>query len=414
MSIVKDPSLAPQGRMKIEWVREFMPALGAIRERMAKEQPFKGMKITMSIHMEAKTAYLATCLQAAGAEVHATGCNPLSTQDDVAAGLASMGVETYAKHGVDAEEYKELLVAALSCHPDLIIDDGGDLLDLLTGDYAALGDRIIGGAEETTTGIHRLHARAREGILPFPMMNVNDAKCKHFYDNKYGTGQSVWDSIMHTTNLLVAGKTVVVAGYGYCGRGVAMRAKGMGANVIVTEIDPIKALEASMDGMRVMPMDKAACEGDLFVTTTGCRDVITKKHFEVMKNNAFLSNAGHFNVEVNAAELEQMAVRVFPRRADIVGYELPDGRVLNLLAEGRLVNLASGNGHPAEIMDTSFSIQALALEYLRYNGKTLGKAVYEIPKEIDDAVSLLKLQGVGMEIDRLTPEQEAYMAGWQV
>lgn len=414
MSIVKDMSLAPQGRMKIAWVQDFMPALGAIRARMEKEQPFKGMKITMSIHMEAKTAFLATCLKAAGAEVHATGCNPLSTQDDVAAGLASLGVETYAKHGVNAEEYKELLVAALSCKPDLIIDDGGDLLDLLTGDYKELGVNIIGGAEETTTGIHRLYARARDGILPFPMMNVNDAKCKHYYDNKYGTGQSVWDSIMHTTNLLVAGKTVVVAGYGYCGRGVAMRAKGMGADVIVTEIDPIKALEASMDGMRVMPMDQAAPQGDLFITTTGCRDVITKKHFEVMKNNAFLSNAGHFNVEVNGEELEQMAVRVFPRRQDIVGYELPDGRVLNLLAEGRLVNLASGNGHPAEIMDTSFSIQALALEYLRYNGKTLGKAVYEIPKEIDDAVSLLKLQGVGMEIDHLTPEQEAYMAGWQV
>ena len=414
MSIVRDPALAAAGRMKIEWVRDFMPALSAIRARMEREQPFRGLKITMSIHMEAKTAYLATCLKAAGAEVHATGCNPLSTQDDVAAGLASLGVETYAMHGVTVEEYTALLVAALSCKPDLIIDDGGDLLELLTGDHKSLGVNMIGGAEETTTGVHRLRARAGAGLLPFPMMNVNDAKCKHYYDNKYGTGQSVWDAIMHTTNLLVAGKTVVVAGYGYCGRGVAMRAKGMGANVIVTEIDPIKALEASMDGMRVMPMDQAAPEGDLFITTTGCRDVIVRRHFEVMKHNAFLANAGHFNVEVNSVELAQMAVRVFPRRNEIVGYELPDGRVLNLLAEGRLVNLASGNGHPAEIMDTSFSIQALALEYLKNHGRGLQKQVYEIPKEIDDAVSLLKLQGVGMEIDHLTPEQEAYLAGWEV
>jgi adenosylhomocysteinase len=414
MSIVKDTSLAEYGRMKIAWVRDFMPALGAIRERMERERPFAGMKITMSIHMEAKTAYLATCLQAAGAEVHATGCNPLSTQDDVAAGLASLGVETYAIHGVSEAEYQELLVAALSCHPDLIIDDGGDLVNLLTGDYSHLADRLIGGGEETTTGIHRLLARAKAGKLPFPMMDVNDAMCKHYYDNKYGTGQSVWDAIMHTTNLLVAGKTVVVAGYGYCGRGVAMRAKGMGANVIVTEIDPIKALEASMDGMRVMTMDQAAPEGDIFVTVTGCRDVITKRHFEVMKHNAFLSNAGHFNVEVNGEALKQMAVRVFPRRAEIVGYELPDGRVLNLLAEGRLVNLASGNGHPAEIMDTSFALQALCLEYMKDHGRGLSHTVHEVPKAIDEAVSRLKLAGVGMAVDTLTPEQEAYLSGWEV
>ena len=414
MSIVKDMSLAEYGRMKIAWVRDFMPALGAIRERMERERPFAGMKITMSIHMEAKTAYLATCLQAAGAEVHATGCNPLSTQDDVAAGLASLGVETYAIHGVSEAEYQELLVAALSCHPDLIIDDGGDLVNLLTGDCSHLADRLIGGGEETTTGIHRLLARAKAGKLPFPMMDVNDAMCKHYYDNKYGTGQSVWDAIMHTTNLLVAGKTVVVAGYGYCGRGVAMRAKGMGANVIVTEIDPIKALEASMDGMRVMTMDQAAPEGDIFVTVTGCRDVITRRHFEVMKHNAFLSNAGHFNVEVNGEALKQMAVRVFPRRAEIVGYELPDGRVLNLLAEGRLVNLASGNGHPAEIMDTSFALQALCLEYMKDHGRGLSHTVHEVPKAIDEAVSRLKLAGVGMAVDTLTPEQEAYLSGWEV
>ena len=414
MSHVKDMSLAGSGRMKIEWVQDFMPALSAIRERFAKERPFEGKKITMSIHMEAKTAYLALCLTAGGAEVHATGCNPLSTQDDVAAGLASLGVETYAIKGVNSQEYTDLLVEALSCHPDLIIDDGGDLLELLSGSHKELGDRVIGGAEETTTGIHRLHAREKAGQLPFAMMDVNDAKCKHYYDNKYGTGQSVWDAIMHTTNLLVAGKTVVVAGYGYCGRGVAMRAKGMGANVIVTEIDAIKALEASMDGCRVMPMDEAAPLGDLFVTTTGCRDVIVGRHFEVMKDNAFLSNAGHFNVEVNCDDLEKMAVRVYPRRQDITGYELPDGRTLNLLAEGRLVNLASGNGHPAEIMDTSFAVQALSLEYLLKHKEHLEKHVYDVPSEIDDEVSRLKLAGQGFRIDVLTPEQEAYLAGWEV
>ena len=413
MSTVRDMSLAEYGRMKILWVRDFMPALSVIRNRFEAEQPFRGMKITTSIHMEAKTAYLALCLAAGGAEVHATGCNPLSTQDDVAAGLASLGVNTYAEYGVDKEQYEMLLLEALACKPNLIIDDGGDLVETLYR-HPELAAELIGGAEETTTGIHRLKARAKAGVLQFPMMNVNDAKCKHYYDNKYGTGQSVWDAIMHTTNLLVAGRTVVVAGYGYCGRGVAMRAKGMGANVIVTEIDPIKALEASMDGCRVMPMDKAAREGDIFVTTTGCRDVITRRHFEVMKNNAFLSNAGHFNVEVNGEELENMAVRVYKRRNDIMGYELPDGRTLNLLAEGRLVNLASGNGHPAEIMDTSFAIQALAMEYMAKNGRGLNRQVYEVPKEIDDEVSRIKLAGCGMEIDRLTPEQEAYMNGFEV
>ena len=413
MSIVKDMSLADYGRMKIEWVRDFMPALTAIRKRFETEKPFAGMKISMSIHMEAKTAYLATVLAAGGAEVHATGCNPLSTQDDVAAGLASLGINTYAKHGVDAKEYTELLVKAIECKPHLFIDDGGDLLNLFNGEYAHLGENVIGGGEETTTGIHRLKAREAAGMLTFPMLNVNDAKCKHYYDNKYGTGQSVWDAIMHTTNLLVAGKNVVIAGYGYCGRGAAMRAKGMGANVIVTEIDPIKALEASMDGCRVMTMDEAAKEGDIFVTVTGCCDVITKKHFEVMKDNSFLSNAGHFDVEINIKELEKMSRRIYKRREEIVGYEMQDGRTLNLLAEGRLVNLASGNGHPAEIMDTSFAIQALGLEYLAKNGKNLEKKLYNIPQEIDDEVSRLKLEGNGMHVDVLTKEQEAYLSGWE-
>ena len=409
MSIVRDMSLAEYGRMKIAWVQDFMPALSAIRARFEKEKPFAGKKITMSIHMEAKTAYLALCLAAGGAEVHATGCNPLSTQDDVAAGLASMGVNVYCWHGATAEEYESHLIAALSCRPHLIIDDGGDLLDLLSGKCAELGENIIGGCEETTTGIHRLKARAAAGKLPFPMMNVNDAKCKHYYDNKYGTGQSVWDAIMHTTNLLVAGKTVVVAGYGYCGRGVAMRAKGMGANVIVTEIDPIKALEATMDGCRVMPMDDAASEGDIFVTTTGCKDVIVRRHMEKMKDNAFLSNAGHFNVEVNGDDLAALAVRVYPRRNEIMGYELADGRTLNLLAEGRLVNLASGNGHPAEIMDMSFAIQALSAKYLVEHGRELTEKLIDVPRSVDEDVAARKLAFLGKKIDTLTEEQQAYL-----
>jgi adenosylhomocysteinase len=414
MSIVRDMSLAEHGRMKIQWVQDFMPALGAIKKQFEAEKPFAGKTIAMSIHMEAKTAYLALVLKAAGAEVYATGCNPLSTQDDVAAGLASLGVNVFAWHGATAEEYKAHLTQTLSCHPDLFIDDGGDLVELLCSTCKDYSDRILGGCEETTTGVHRLRARAAQGALPFPMMNVNDAKCKHYYDNKYGTGQSVWDAIMHTTNLLVAGRTVVVAGYGYCGRGIAMRAKGMGATVIVTEIDPIKALEATMDGYMVMSMDDAAPLGDIFVTATGCRDVITKRHFAVMKNNAFLSNAGHFNVEVNGEELEEMAVRVYTRRDDILGYELPDGRTLNLLAEGRLVNLASGNGHPAEIMDMSFAIQSMSLKYLLENSQNMVPGLYEVPAEIDDQVSRIKLDAMGLKVDTLTPDQVQYLNGWEV
>ena len=414
MSIIRDAALAEAGRMKIAWVEDYMPALRAIRSRFEQEKPFAGKKITMSIHMEAKTAYLALCLKAGGAEVHATGCNPLSTQDDVAAGLDSLGVQVYCWHGATAEEYEAHLRAALACRPNLIIDDGGALLDLLSEKCPELAGELIGGCEETTTGVHRLRARQAAGILPFPMMDVNDAKCKHYYDNRYGTGQSVWDAIMHTTNLLVAGRTVVVAGYGWCGRGIAMRAAGMGAHVIVTEIDPIKALEATMDGYRVMKMDEAAKLGDLFITATGCRDILTERHFAVMKHNALLCNAGHFNVEVSETDLRRMAVRVWPRRAEIMGYELPDGRILNLLAEGRLVNLASGNGHPAEIMDMSFAIQALSLEYLLHHGQQMQKQVYDVPAEIDDAVSWIKLHAMGLEIDQLTEAQQEYLAGWQV
>ena len=413
MSIVKDLSLAPSGHQKIEWVRDFMPALSGIEERFRREKPFAGLTIAVSVHLEAKTANLGLVLREGGAEVHLTGCNPLSTQDDVAAAMADKGVETYGVHGVDMEEYERLLVESLKCRPHLIVDDGGDLINLLGGKCAQYADRLIGGCEETTTGIHRLYARQREGILPCPMMAVNDAKAKHYYDNKYGTGQSTWDAIMHTTNLMVAGKTVVVAGYGWCGKGIAMRAKGMGANVIVTEIDPFKALEATMENFRVMKMDEAARYGDIFVTATGCKDVIVQRHFEMMKDNVILCNSGHFDCEVDVAALRGMAAETVKRRAGIEGFRMPDGRILNVLAEGRLVNLAAGNGHPAEIMDMSFAVQALSLEWLVKHQNELEKRVYDIPDEIDDQIGRVKLASMGLSIDTLTPEQEAYLSGWE-
>ena len=412
MSIIKDPALAPSGVQKIQWVRDFMPALSGIEERFRREKPFAGLTIAVSVHLEAKTANLGLVLREGGAEVHLTGCNPLSTQDDVAAAMDHLGVDTYGVYGVDMPEYERLLAETLKCRPHLIVDDGGDLIHLLGGACAQYGDRLIGGCEETTTGIHRLYAREKAGILPCPMMAVNDAKAKHYYDNKYGTGQSSWDAIMHTTNLMVAGKTVVVAGYGWCGKGIAMRAKGMGANVIVTEVDPFKALEATMENFRVMPMDEAARYGDIFVTATGCKDVIVARHFAVMKDNAILCNSGHFDCEVDVAALSQLATETFPRRENIQGYRLSDGRTLNVLAEGRLVNLAAGNGHPAEIMDMSFAVQALSLEWLAKHRDGLEKKVYNVPDEIDDQIGRVKLAAMGLAIDTLTQAQKDYLAGF--
>ena len=414
MSRIKDASLAPSGRKKIEWVRSFMPALTEIEKQFEAEKPFRGLRIAVSVHLEAKTANLGLVLAKGGAEVYLTGCNPLSTQDDVAAAVAEMGVETFGIYGVTPAEYEDLLAETLACHPHLIVDDGGDLINLLGGRCREYADRLIGGCEETTTGIHRLKAREREGVLPCPMMAVNDAKAKHYYDNKYGTGQSVWTAIMDTTNLIVAGKTVVVAGYGWCGKGTAMRAKGMGANVIVTEVDPFKALDATMDGFRIMQMDEAAKVGDIFVTVTGCKDVITPKHFAVMKDQAVLCNAGHFDCEVDIASLKKMAVKEEDRRKNIVGYTLPDGRTLNVLGEGRLVNLACGMGHPAEIMDMSFAVQALSLKWLVDHKDELTTKVYKIPDTIDDEIGRAKLAAMGLSIDQLTPEQEEYLGGWKV
>ncbi|MNM96315.1 Adenosylhomocysteinase [compost metagenome] len=412
-SIVTDLKLAPEGHLKIDWVEAHMPVLGRIRKQFEAEQPFKGLKVAISLHLEAKTAYLAKVVQAGGAEVTITGSNPLSTQDDVCAALVEDGVTVFAKYNPDPVEYKELMIRALENKPDLIIDDGGDLVSILHSERPDLLENVRGGAEETTTGILRLKAMDKEGQLKFPMVAVNDAYCKYLFDNRYGTGQSVWDGINRTTNLVVAGKTVVVVGYGWCGKGVAMRAKGLGANVIVTEVDAIKAVEAYMDGFHVMPMIEAAKLGDFFVTVTGNRDVIRGEHYDVMKDGAILSNAGHFDVEVNKPELKERSSSVRTVRRNIEEYQLKDGRKFYLLAEGRLVNLAAGDGHPAEIMDMTFALQALSLKYVNERYEKIGKTVVNVPYELDEQVARFKLESLGFGIDALSDEQRAYLDSWQ-
>ncbi|MFS0839572.1 adenosylhomocysteinase [Paenibacillus sp. 1P03SA] len=412
-SIVADQSLAPEGHLKIDWVKAHMPVLNRIREQFEKEQPFRGLKVAISLHLEAKTAYLAKVVQAGGAEVTITGSNPLSTQDDVCAALAEDGITVFAKYNPDPQEYKELMIKTLETKPDLIIDDGGDLVTILHSERRDLLEGVRGGAEETTTGILRLKALDKEGRLEFPMVAVNDAFCKYLFDNRYGTGQSVFDGINRTTNLVVAGKTVVVVGYGWCGKGVAMRAKGLGAQVVVTEIDAIKAVEAYMDGFTVLPMSEAAKVGDYFVTVTGNRDVIRGEHFEVMKDGAILSNAGHFDVEVNKPELAAQSSSVRTVRRNIEEYQLKDGRKIYLLAEGRLVNLAAGDGHPAEIMDMTFALQALSLKYVNDRYEAIGKTVVNVPYELDEQVARYKLESLGISIDRLSDEQKAYLQSWQ-
>ena len=411
-SIVRDITLAESGHRKIEWVRGYMPVLSKIEKEFIKNKPFDGKRIVMSIHLEAKTAYLAKVLKSGGAKVAITGSNPLSTQDDVAAALVEDGLNVYAWYNSNSEEYDMHLNAALDIEPHIVIDDGGDLVHLIHSTRQELLKDIIGGCEETTTGVLRLRAREREGLLRFPMVSVNDAYCKYLFDNRYGTGQSVWDGIMRTTNLIVAGKNVVVLGYGWCGKGVAMKAKGLGANVIICEINPVKAIEAYMDGFRVMPALQAAKIGDMFVTVTGCLKVLTGEHYKVMKNGAILANAGHFDVEVWKPDLESMCIAKKIMRNNIMGYVMSDGRIINLLADGRLVNLAAGDGHPAEIMDMSFALQALCAEYVCENGGKLENKVYNVPDEIDKKVAYMKLEGIGISIDLLTNEQEQYLLGW--
>lgn len=410
---IQDESLYPSGQDKIEWVRRNMALLNGIEKVFRTEQPFKGMRIALSVHLEAKTAYLCEVLKAGGAEMYVTGSNPLSTQDDVAAALVKEGISVFAVHGASPELYEECLMQVLSCEPDLIIDDGGDLVSLLHTKLTHLIPKIRGGCEETTTGVHRLLAMQKDGSLRFPMFDVNDAQCKHLFDNRYGTGQSVFDGIDRTTNLIVAGKTVVVAGYGWCGRGVAMRAKGLGARVVVTEIDPVKAIEAVMDGFTVMRMEDAAGIGDVFVTVTGMCDVITEEHMKRMKNGVLLCNAGHFDVEIDVARLKQIAVETRAMKPNITGYRLENGNWLYLLAEGRLVNLASGDGHPAEIMDMSFAIQTLCARELAVHPPKEAR-VYAVPDTIDAYVANEKLRSIGIQIDALTDFQKEYANSWKV
>ena len=406
---IRDIGLAAEGRRRIDWAEAYMPALAGIRARFRTEQPLKGLNVSLSIHLEAKTANLAIALREAGANIAVTGSNPLTTQDPIAAALADMGFPVYAWHGASPEEYTNHLNRALDIRPNVVIDDGGDLCELLHGPRAELLGAVYGGCEETTTGLMRLRKMEAAGTLKFPMIAVNDADCKHLFDNRYGTGQSVWDGIMRTTNLTVAGKTAVVAGYGWCGKGVAARAKGLGADVVVTEVNPVKALEAVMDGFRVMPMEDAAKIGDIFITVTGCLDVIRREHFKVMKHGVLLTNAGHFDVEINKADLESLSTRVTEPRHNIQGYVMPDGKTLYLLGEGRLVNLACGDGHPVEIMDMSFAIQALSAEFIAKHRGALQARVYTVPAEVDRQVAYVRLAASGLSIDQLSAAQREYI-----
>lgn len=411
---VKDMALAPSGHRKIEWVKANMPLLSALEKEFEVTKPFEGIKISLSIHMEAKTAYLCKVLAAGGAILSATGSNVLSTQDDVAAALADDGISIFAIHGADQETYNRHIEMCLEQKSNIIIDDGGDLVSMLHNERPDLAEEVWGGCEETTTGIIRLRAMEKEGALKFPMVAVNDADCKHLFDNRYGTGQSVWDSIMRNTNLIVAGKTVVVAGYGWCSRGIAMRAASLGAQVIVTEIDPIKAMEAKMDGHSVMTMGQAAPLGDIFVTATGCAGTIRMEHMEKMKNMSILANAGHFNVEIDMQAIEEQAVSKKEMRNNIMGYTLKNGNAVNVLAEGRLVNIAAADGHPAEIMDLSFAVQAMSAMYIKDNYKNLENRVIDVSAEIDDVIARRKLAAWGIEIDTLTEEQEKYLNSWKL
>lgn len=414
MSEIRNELLWESGKRKIDWVRNNMPLLRYIEADFAEKKPFAGKKIALSIHLEAKTAYLCKVLAAGGAEMYITGSNPLSTQDDVAAALVHDGLEVFAWHGATPEEYHRHTKMVIEAGPNIIIDDGGDLVNLIHTEYPEKLKDVIGGCEETTTGIIRLIAMNKAKELKFPMVLVNNAKCKYLFDNRYGTGQSVWDGINRTTNLIVAGKNVVVAGYGWCGKGVAMRAKGLGANVIVTEVDPVKAIEAVMDGFKVMKMVDAAKIGDFFVTVTGCRDVIDINSFYNMKDGAILCNAGHFDVEVDVKTLGEIAIEVKEAKNNIMGYKLRNGNTLYVIAEGRLVNLAAGDGHPAEIMDMSFAIQALsALHIVENEGKFEDNVVY-VPESVDAKVAELKLKFWGFEIDKLTETQEKYLGSWSV
>lgn len=408
-SKIKDIALAPSGHDKINWVKNFMPVMNAIENEYSVTKPFAGKRMVMTMHLEAKTAYLALVLQAAGAEVIATASNPLSTQDDVCAALVEGGVTVFAHHGCTMEEYDAYIDMALDCQPDIIMDDGGDLIYRLHNERRELLPKIIGGSEETTTGVIRDRALEAAGKLEFPMLAANDAYCKYLFDNRYGTGQSTWEGIMRATNLVIAGKTVVIAGYGWCGKGGAMRAKGLGANVIITEVDPIKAIEAVFDGFRVMPMDEAAKVGDIFLTLTGDKDILRKWHYESMKDGAVMANSGHFDLEINIPELEEVSESRTQVKPGIEEFKFANGKKLYLLGEGRLVNLACGDGHPAEIMDLSWGVQFFSALHIVENHDKLENKVYVLPEEVNAKIARIKLAAMGIEIDELTPEQYAYL-----
>lgn len=411
---VKDLRLAGQGQGRIDWAEQEMPVLRLIRERFERERPLEGIRMGACLHVTTETANLMRTLKAGGADVYLCASNPLSTQDDVAAALVELyGVPTFAVKGEDNETYYRHIHAVLDHAPQLTMDDGADLVSTLHKDRTELLEYVIGGTEETTTGVIRLRAMAADGVLRYPIVAVNDALTKHFFDNRYGTGQSTLDGLVRATNILVAGKVFVVGGYGWCARGIAMRARGMGANIIVTEVDPLRALEAVMDGFRVMPMLEAARQGDIFVTSTGDVNVIDRHHFEVMKDGAIVANSGHFNVEINIPALEELAAEVRRPREFVQQYVFADGRKINLLGEGRLVNLAAAEGHPASVMDMSFANQALAAEYMVRHAGDLQPQVYPVPEAIDKQIARLKLAGMGIAIDTLTPEQERYLRSWQ-
>lgn len=411
MSTIRDAALAPEGRMKIDWVKKHMPVLAGLAEELGRTKPFAGLRVAICLHLEAKTAYMAQVIRDCGALVSITGSNPLSTQDDVAAALVADGLTVHAWYGATPEEYEEHLCRTLECKPHLLIDDGGDLVTLLHSRYRHLLEGVRGGAEETTTGLNRLRAMADEGQLQIPMMAVNDAYCKYLFDNRHGTGQSVWDGIMRATNLVVAGKTVVVLGYGWCGKGVALRARGLGARVVVCEVNPVRALEAVMDGNTCLPSLEAAGLGDIFVTVTGCRDVLGREHFLRMKEGAILANAGHFDVEISKEDLAALATHKGLARRNVEAYNI-EGKNIYLLAEGRLVNLAAADGHPAEIMDLSFALQVEALLYLNDKYGRLPAAVLALPPSIDEKVAKRKLQALNVRIDLLSEAQESYLGAW--
>jgi adenosylhomocysteinase len=424
-TVIKRPSDAAKGSMaknellekgvnRIEWAKTHMKVLGKIRERMVKEKVFEGLKVGMALHTEAKTAVLALTIQEAGAEVRLTSCNPLSTDDSVALALnKEYGLETYSRKGQTNKEYYNSLNKVLDIGPDYVIDDGADLIFLLHTKRKELLRKVKGANEETTTGIMRLRSMAQDGALKFPVMSVNDAYMKYLFDNRYGTGQSTMDGIMTSTNLTIAGKDFVIAGYGWCGRGIAMRAKGMGADVTICEVDPIRAIEAKLDGFAVMPMSEAAKGADFIISATGCKDVITTRDLQVMKDGCVLANSGHFDNEISKKALEGMSKKHRKVRETVEEYQLKNGRKVYLLADGRLVNLAAGQGHPVEIMDMSFAIQALCLEYLEFSAQALEPAVYDVPDHLDELVAKLKLETLGIKIDKLSKGQQSYVRSWR-